>query len=151
MTNVIEEFWIIDRYGICFFHRSINPEDNSIEKNGRILIDDQLFSGFLSGLMSFASKMTSSQIEQIKMEGAKFLFFSHQNLIFIVKSQLNSEDSKIKKKIEIIEKLFIKKFQKELESFDGEINSFQIFEKDLEYIFKRMTKSEKWAKGLLEL
>ena len=37
---MIEEFWIIDKSGICFFHRSINPENNVIEKNGSFTIDD---------------------------------------------------------------------------------------------------------------
>ncbi|MFX0069534.1 MAG: hypothetical protein ACFFAO_00370 [Candidatus Hermodarchaeota archaeon] len=148
---MIEEFWIINESGICLFHRSINKETHEIEDRSGIQIEEQLFGGFLSGLMSFTEEMASEIIKKIELREGKFLIFTSKNLIFIVRSDLNVSDKKIKNKIAIIKELFIEKFSKELDAFNGEISTFTVFEKDLEEIFKKIVKSEKWGHGLLEL
>ncbi len=146
-----EELWIIDTGGICFFHRWINKETilESIEK--KIQIKDQLFSGLLSGILTFTSKVISDKIEKIQMSEGKFLFFTSKNLIFIVRAKIKSSDNKLIKKIKLLEDLFLKKFEKKLDNFNGEVSSFKIFEEDLDEIFNKMTKVEKWGKGISNL
>lgn len=148
---VVEEFWIMDTSGICLFHRSIHGKANIIDEKAGIQIDEQLFSGLFSGIMSFTEEVSKEQIKKIELNEGKFLFFSRQNLIFIVRTELNISDKSVKKKIQIIEDLFIKKYSKELEAFNGDISSFRLFENDLEEVFKKISKSEKWGKGLIDL
>ena len=69
----------------------------------------------------------------------------------VVKTKLNVSDDKIKQKIQQLEELFIHKFEKELEEFQGDVKKFQVFEKDLDVTFKKITKSEKWGKAIMEL
>jgi hypothetical protein len=140
---MIEEFWIINLNGICLFHRSIYGKEFKVE--------DQLFSGLLSAILQMYSELSSSQIQKLEGGEGKFLFFGKQNLIYIVKTKINSDDKKIKKKIEQIQDLFINKFHDELEKFEGDVTSFKQFEKDLDLIFKEISKPEKWGKGLIDL
>jgi len=83
------------------------------------------------------------ELKKIEMSEGKFLFFTRMNLIFIIRTKIKSSDKKIKKKIQFLEDLFINKFEKELKEFNGDVSSFQLFEKDLEAIFNEMTKVEK--------
>ncbi len=55
------------------------------------------------------------------------------------------------KRINLIQDLFINRFKKELEDFTGDIQAFQIFEKDLNEVFNKVSKPEKWGKGLLDI
>ena len=147
---MIKEFWIINTSGICLFHRSVDSNVYKIDTKN-ITIDTELFSGLLTAILNMYSELSSTEIQKLEGEGGKFLFFRKQNLIYIVRSQLNDDDKKIKKKIEIIQNLFIEKYDKQLEEFDGDITSFSLFETDLNEIFKKLSKPEKWGKGILEL
>ena len=147
MVGVIEEFWIINVNGICLFHRAIEEigTKNDSEDN------TQLFSGLLSSILTFYSQLSSSQIQKMEGEAAKFLFFKRDILIYIVRSKLNVSDAQIEKKIDVIQKLFIDKFQNKLKNFSGEIQDFDVFRQDLDTVFKKISKIEKWGKGLSNL
>ncbi|MHA1148184.1 MAG: hypothetical protein ACTSR8_08055 [Promethearchaeota archaeon] len=146
---MIEEFWIIDKNGICFFHRSIKENSNAVKHDFADF--DQLLSGLMSGILTASKEMLSSDIQKIESTSYKFLFFSEKSLVFVVKATLNSSDKKIKKQIKILQDLFIKKFKDKIENFDGEISSFKHFEEDLDIIFQKMTKSQKWGASLMDL
>lgn len=146
---MIEEFWIIQSTGICLFHKSIRS--NTVSLKMKPINDTSLFSGLFSAILTMYSELSSSQIQKLEGDEGKFLFFTKHDLIYIVKAGLNASDKKIKKKIEIIQNLFIKKFENELINFDGEISNFSVFEDDLNTIFNKISKSEKWGKNLLDL
>ncbi len=148
---MVKEFWIIDTSGICLFHRAIHGKTNIMDEKFKIQIDEQLFSGLLSGIMSFTEEVSQEQIKKIELNEGKFLFFARQNLIFIVRADLNTSDKNVKKKIQVIQDLFIKKYSKELDAFDGDVSSFRFFEHDLEEVFAKISKTEKWGKGLIDL
>ena len=142
---MIEEFWIVDKSGICFFHRSI-------DKNNEIGDDyEQLLGGVFTGLLTFSNQLTTANLQKIETKDNKILFFIEGGLIFVIKADLKASDKKIKEKIKILEDRFIKRFKNEISNFNGEISSFKIFEDDLDKIFKKMSKSEKRGTGILEL
>ncbi len=91
---MIDEFWIISKHGICFFHRSIYGSKQPGQSSD---LDEQLFGGLLSSILSFHTQLASSQIQQMESEESKFLFFKQHNLIFIVRAKLNTSDNEIKK------------------------------------------------------
>jgi hypothetical protein len=47
--------------------------------------------------------------------------------------------------------MFIKKFEKQLTHFDGNIGQFAMFEKDLDQVFKKMSLAEEWGNQLTGL
>ena len=141
---MVTELWITNLEGLCFYHSTIGEKKENP-------MNDLLMTGFFSAITSFAFEITGDNIKKLDFGEAKLLFFLQNNLLFIVKADLNSSDSKIKKKIKILQDLFIKKFKRELDNFDGEISSFRVFDKDLDEIFKKISKSEKWGKGLMDL
>lgn len=128
---MIREFWIINSGGICLFHRSIDSKSLNIQTKN-LTADNKLFSGLLSAILTMYSKLLSTEIQKLEGEGGKFLFFRKHDLIYIVRTNLNENDKKIKKMINLIQNLFILKFKKELEEFDGDISSFSLFEAELD-------------------
>ncbi len=146
---MIQSLWILNNTGICLFSRYVEGSELHLTEGKKI--DDQLFSGLLTSIMMFASKISKGKIEKVKVSEGKFLFFTHNNLIFIVKADLNVSDKDVKKKINVIKEIFITKYKNQLESFDGEVSSFLMFHEDLDDIFKRISKAEKWGKALLDL
>ncbi len=143
---MIEEFWIIDKSGICLYHRI---KGNDTSKNEDAF--EQLLGGLLTGILTVSKEVMASTLQKIESKGVKFLFFTENELIFVVKATINTSDNKIKKRIEILQDKFIKKFKLELENFDGDVTSFKQYEGELDEIFKEMSKSEKWGAGLVNL
>ena len=142
---MIEEFWIVDKSGICFFHRSI-------DNNNEIGDDyEQLLGGVFTGLITFSNQLTTTNLQKIETKDNKILFFIEGRLIFVIKAELNSSDKKIREKIKILEDHFIKRFKDEINNFNGEISSFKKFEDELDKIFKKISKTEKWGSGILEI
>ena len=76
------------------------------------------------------------------------MFFTDKNLIFVVESPLGTVDKVIQKKIELVKLMFIKKFEKQLAHFDGDVSQFAMFEKDLDQVFKKMSLAEEWGNQL---
>ncbi len=144
---MIDEFWVVNNGGICLFHR-IKEEDELVSKMKDF---EQLISAVFSGIQTMSKEVMNSTINKIEIGDSKFLFLIEGELFFIVKSSNKNSDTQIKKKIEILQKTFIKKFSAELQDFTGEISAFKIFEKDLDAAFKQMSKSEKWGSGLLDI
>jgi len=146
---MVEELWVINLSGICLFHRSIhsdNPDSSDLN-----IGENQLFSGLLTGILTATSEFSSTDIRKMETLEGKFMFFKKKNLVFVVWAKVKSSDKKIQKKIRILQNLFIEKFKEELENFDGEVTTFHLFEDELDKVFKIITKSEKWGKGLLNL
>ncbi len=114
-------------------------------------IDNELFSGLLTAIVNMYSDLQKSEIQKLEGSEGKFLFVSKNNLIYIVRTKLNADDKKIKKTIAVIQDLFVKKYEKELQNFDGNITTFSQFETDLNEIFQKISKPEKWGKNLLDL
>ncbi len=144
---MIDEFWVVNNAGICLYHR-IKAED---ERASMMKDFEQLVSGMFSGIQTMSKELTNSVIKKIEMGDRKFLFFLESELFFIVKSSTKNSDAQIKKKIQILQQNFVKKFSKELQEFSGEISAFKKFEKDLDEVFIKMSKSEKWGAGLLDI
>ncbi|MGQ4875288.1 MAG: hypothetical protein ACP6IY_14585 [Promethearchaeia archaeon] len=146
---MIEEFWILHNSGICLFHKSIHLSQDF--ENISLIEYKQLFGGLLSGILKAYSQIAADNIQKLESKEGKFLFFTKHSLIFIVRAKINASDKKIKKKMEIIQKLFIEKYDEKLKNFDGEITSFKLFKKDLDEIFNKLTKVDKWGKSLINL
>ena len=144
MAALIDQMWVINDSGACFFYRSTSGND----QDANLEAQQDLFSGMFSAILSFHTQLTSTQIQKFEDPDGKFLFFSRGTLIFIVKSKLNTPDKKIKAQVEIIQDSFIKRFQDQIDNFSGNVSDFQCFEEDLDKIFKKISKSEKWGQAL---
>ena len=141
---MIEEFWVINDSGLCLFYRSIHAKSSDINLD----MQQDLFSGMFSAILQFHSQLTSTQIQKFEDYEGKFLFFARHNLIFIVKAKLDVPDKKIRQQVEVIQDSFIKRFEKEIDNFSGNITDFQCFSEDLDEVFKKISMAEKWGKGL---
>ncbi len=141
--TIIEEFWVINETGLCLFYRSIHPGKESPVEN-----QSDLVSGMFSAILQFHSQLSGSNIQKFEDTEGKFLFFARRKLIFIVKAKLNAPDDKIKKRVNLIQEQFIKKFSAKLDAFDGNVTEFKKYEKELDLLFIEMSKAEKWGREL---
>ncbi len=110
--------------------------------------ESDLFSGMFSAILQLHTHLSGTNIQKFEDTEGKFLFFARRHLIFIVKARLNAPDDKIKKRVNLIQDQFIKKFQAKLDAFDGNISEFKKFEKDLDSLFVELSKAEKWGREL---
>jgi hypothetical protein len=142
---LIKQFWVINRGGVCLFNRS-NKEESTQQKC--VESDSMLVSGMLSAIMSFVSEVTKSDVKKFENFDSKYLFFAENQLIFIVEAKINVPDKKIKKRIKLINDLFIKKYQKQIDEFNGDVGQFKGFKQDLDELFQKMTLTEEWGNEL---
>jgi hypothetical protein len=145
--STIRQFWILNRGGLCLFHRSNVPVNKSISFESK----DDLMSGMFSALRSFTNELTNSEIKKFESTESKYLFFADQNLLFIVEAKLDVADKKIRQKVQLIKDLFLKKYANILENFSGEMAKFASFEEVLDKIFQKMSLSEEWGSELSNL
>lgn len=101
-----------------------------------------------SAIITMHEKLSGTNIQKFEDNAGKFLFFSRKGLIFIVRAKLNVSDDKIRKQVGILQDQFINKYQKNLDEFKGDASEFQKFEEDLDTIFIKMSKTQKWGKEL---
>ncbi|MBN1802667.1 MAG: hypothetical protein JW891_14240 [Candidatus Lokiarchaeota archaeon] len=141
---LINELWIIDTNGMCFFHKSTS-EAKSLKG------ESVLLGGFFSAIITFSHELSGRDIKRLETQKAKILFFKEGNLIFIVGADVHHSEKKIRQRIKIIKNLFINKYRDELISFDGDISKFKKFEDDLENVFTKISKIDKWGKAILDL
>jgi hypothetical protein len=145
--SIIRQFWIINNMGLCLFHRSNLEKSNDSDSESK----SELVSGMFSALRAFSNQLTNSEIKKFELNEMKILFFADKNLLFVVESEINIPDKTVRKKMDLIKELFIKKFDKQLTNFTGEISQFQTFEADLEKLFKKLSLTEEWGNELAAL
>jgi hypothetical protein len=143
---MIRQFWVMSREGLCYFYRTIDK----LNKQGQPNKED-LVSGMFSAILSLSKELTNTDIKKFENYSSKFLFFLDKSLIFIVEADLGDSDKNVKKKVDLIKDLFIKKYEKELNNFKGDVTQFKPFEQELDNVFKKISLAEEWGKELTGL
>ncbi|TFF97064.1 MAG: hypothetical protein EU547_05365 [Promethearchaeota archaeon] len=118
---IVEEFWIVNFNGIPLY--SYSPEKE---------LEPSLISSFFSAIQNFSSQMNGKKnlyINSLTVGDSIFNFLINKDyeLYFILKSSDKIKSKLINKHLKEIEKMFIAKFNDELESFRGEVTMFTQF------------------------
>ena len=112
----LNEFWIITSAGIPVYHQSIIDE-----------IDQSLFGGFISALLSFIKELGEDDIRHLEMGGSKIVILSSidKNWFFIARSDKKVKEKKINRYLTEIRSLFWDKFETKVANWDGNTDVFQ--------------------------
>ena len=99
----ILDVWIMNHYGICLYNQS---------KSNYAIEDENLFTGFLSGIQGFLKSIGEDRIKSIVLGVNKFTFYylDETNLIIVIKSQRETKNKFIERKFKQIRDKFLCKY-----------------------------------------
>ncbi len=121
----IDEIWIIDPDGITLFNYSQKKSE-----------DGALIGGFFSGIYKFLKEIRNEAINSINLGNSKFVFYqSPEGFLFIAQAKIMSIDEEIIRRLKLVESEFFEKYQDILHTWDGNINRFFHFSKNINKVF----------------
>lgn len=135
---MIQEIWILERdAGRCIF--------NSVYTKS--MIDPDLITTVLNVLYHISIELSGKGIETVDMAGLRWYFVTEEDLIFISCCDRNDKASVIREKTIIIKNEFFDKFPdlKKVGFFkewDGNISTYEDFQKNLSELFSDWSKAE---------
>ncbi len=121
---MIHHVYIIKRSGECLFSKSY----------GAKLLDEGLISGFLSALQSFVTEVSGEVIKIIRTGNIKFIYGVARDLIFVLATSEDEDEELTQQKITTLKEEFIKKFEKEIDSWNGDVSVFTSFSDEIDKI-----------------
>jgi uncharacterized membrane protein len=121
LVKAIQDLWIQRSDGIVIFSRVFHET-----------IEDQLFGALMSALNSFAQEIASGGINNFEIKNVRFTITKKENLLFIVNSSKKFKQKKVLAELEDIADKFIEKYPETvLDEWDGQIDKYKSFEKEI--------------------
>ncbi|HMF31646.1 MAG TPA: hypothetical protein VKK79_09540 [Candidatus Lokiarchaeia archaeon] len=93
----IEEIFIITNAGVCIY-----------SKSRKVTMDKNIIAGFLTALNSFSKEMSKEPISSIVLNNFRFTFSAFQNLLFIIRTDIASNQAVIEENLMKIQNIFFK-------------------------------------------
>lgn len=121
---MIHNVYIIRKSGECLLSKSY----------GSKLLDEGLISGFLSALQSFASEVSKDSIKTIRTGNIKFIYGAAKDLIFVFSTSEDEDENQAQEKITAVKEEFLRRYQKEIDNWDGDVGKFSLFQEDIDKI-----------------
>ena len=127
MVKILENIWIVTTTGSVIYHRKYDP-----------VIDEQLFGAIISSLNTFAEKGLFEDSISNFVISDKILYLKKKNNILFVSdiSEKKKEKKLIRELDKVIEKFFNLFPPNIFINWDGDINKFESFEKEIEESLK---------------
>lgn len=120
---MLHQVWLINRGGICILDRNYTG----------FRVNKQLFSGFLTALNSLA-KQFDREMDSLTMGDITIYYHMDGDLVIAVAADRTDSEQEIRRKLETIRDEFFMQFGNILEGWDGNLNYFDHFLKDLDRI-----------------
>lgn len=127
---MIHSVYVIRRTGECLFSRVY-------DKNG---VDEALISGFLSALQSFINEISGDYIRTLKTGNVKFVYNLMDDLIFVFCVDLEDDEEKLRKKINLAQNVFLKRFGNLIGDWNGQTGIFDSFNATVDDIVTDLVK-----------
>jgi len=124
---VIDQILIINHAGLSLYSWSPNNENR----------DSTLISGFLTALNMFAVGDRGEEIQKINLNPTTFIFDRAQDLIFVMLTKNPDLENILKIILKAMKVRFLELHSESIKNFNGELNIFAGFTKELEIILQR--------------
>jgi len=112
---MIDEFFILRRDGLTLFHMTL--EENSFT----IQIPTDLFAGFSSAIVAFASELGSGHLSKIEIEDQIYVYEVRQDLITVAKMSSDDDETIAEHVVSILHREFVRDYKEELRNYDGTV------------------------------
>ena len=127
MVKILENIWIVTTTGSVIYHRKYDP-----------VIDEQLFGAIISSLNTFAEKgLFEDSISNFVISDKILYLKKKNNILFVTDTSEKKKEKKLIKELDkVIEKFFNLFPPNIFINWDGDINKFESFEKEIEESLK---------------
>ena len=127
MVKILENIWIMTTTGSVIYHRKYDP-----------IIDEQLFGAIISSLNTFAEKgLFEDSISSFVISDKILYLKKKNNILFVTDTSEKKKEKKLIRELDkVIEKFFNLFPPNIFINWDGEINQFESFEKEIEESLK---------------
>ena len=128
MLDVLNGLWIIEKNGLCLLHRNFEETQQQI--------DETMFSGFLTAILSFTQDLVKDSIEKISM-GERDIYYSSFGPFAVALSANKSKKAKnLQSYINKVGEMFLAEFGDHLKSTNmPDITIFEPFGPKIDTIF----------------
>lgn len=128
MLDVLNGLWIIEKNGLCLLHRNFEETQQQI--------DETMFSGFLTAILSFTQDLVKDSIEKISM-GERDIYYSSFGIFAVALSANKSKKAKnLQTYINKVGEMFLAEFGDHLKSTTmPDITIFEPFGAKIDSIF----------------
>jgi hypothetical protein len=128
MLDVLNGLWIINPNGLCLLHRNFEETQQQI--------DETMFSGFLTAILSFTQDLVKDSIEKISM-GERDIYYSSFGQFAVALSANKSKKAKnLQQYINKVGELFLAEFGDHLRSTNiTDISVFEDFGPKIDGVF----------------
>ncbi|MFX1295828.1 MAG: hypothetical protein ACFFD2_13370 [Promethearchaeota archaeon] len=121
---MIHHVWLINRAGICLLDRTYTG----------FKVNKQLFTGFLTALSYLATEF-NRKLDSLNIGGDMTIYYElEENLVIAMAADQDDNQQEIRRKINEVYVEFKLKFGNILENWDGNLEKFDNFTKDLDRI-----------------
>jgi len=120
---MIHHVWVINKAGICLLDRNYSGFE----------VNKQLFSGFITALSYFAAQF-NRRLDSIGMGDTTIHYLIEDNVITAVAVDKDDNEEEIRRKLGELQADFKLKYGDLLKCWDGDLNCFNPFIKDLDRI-----------------
>jgi len=92
--------------------------------------DDDLISGFLTAIASFAQEIKGGDIKALNFRNFNFIYSYDDEFgcMFIVVTDIDDLEEEARPKVDLMKSEFIKRYSKKLKEFDGNVSDFEPFD-----------------------
>ncbi len=147
---MIEEFWIINGFGVPLFHANVKlgGRDDSIEA----ITKSALFAGMWTAINVVSQELNKESINSIHL-GTQTLSLKKSdsfNLLFIVNAPRDVKDKQINKILARLMESFIDKYSSVLPGWNGNIAQFSGFYQEVDKVVND-SYPEKFQRTLAEI
>ncbi len=133
MIRMIDEFFILRRDGLPLFH--ITLEENLYI----IQMPTDLFAGFSSAIVAFASELGSGHLSKIEIEDQIYVYKVMKDFITVARISSDDDETTAEHVVAILYREFVSEYRDELKDYEGTVRRdvfFPFSEKVKEIIAK---------------
>jgi len=141
---MIVNVYIMNKNGVCLCKRTYS-EITRYQTDS----DGLLLTGFMSALMSFTEQIGEAKLEVIRTDKYVFVCNTSDPIAVIIIATGEREET-IKEVAAAILKRFKSIYEHELEEWDGNIEKFQAFSKEIDEIINSRLKKQKMKELILD-
>ncbi len=129
MTKFIEDLWILLKTGAVVFHYRSSSSSSSVDPN--------IMGAILSAVDTYSEQLSEGGVSSFQFVSKRLTFLKTHNMMFVASSQIKTKPKKVTQFLNDISDDFFNIYTVEsLENWEGDVDFFDEFNKDLKIKFK---------------
>ena len=125
----INDLWILLNTGAVIFHYSSSTDEKKQDPN--------IMGAILSALDSYSKQLSDHGVSSFQFVNKRLTFLKTHNMMFVASSQTKTKQKKIHQFLNQMSDDFFELYTVEsLENWEGDVEFFSEFNKELEELFK---------------